>query len=410
MDPANVGAKGDQPWRPPTPVEAPTPVENNTTYDVEYDPASSNDTSSDEGGEASTDDAEDALPPPPPWPRLSTSPHYDVPRRVQPWSRLWLYLLSKRPLQAPARRQEPITLRTVLLLVQDIIDEEGLLDRQWPGLIRCNKALERILGQTLLTQKELEGLLLKHLTAEITTPEFAGDPMTKLDLGPIYEAPRRFLPDSRLRAYLVRKCCAYIPPTLEEPITLKQVILVLRNIIKSEGLYDKTNPTIIMCGPDLEQALDVKWIHMNQLPIRVMKQMTAELLPGMVDHEYHKKAVKRRGSVGQAPAPKKPELIPAEQRFAVTPKFRRVIHEVPGVPRNQVEFTYEELGQILTGYIARRKDKFFDPRNVEVAFIGDDPLGEAFGIQTIHQSQTGKYLQRQLIPDPNPGSGGGPRR
>ena len=44
------------------------------------------------------------------------------------------------------------------------------------------------------------------------------------------------------------------------------------------------------------------------------------------------------------------------------------------------------------------KKKFFDTRNIKLAMVQDDPLGEAFGVNAFHRCQVGNLLRNQLTP------------
>jgi hypothetical protein len=42
-------------------------------------------------------------------------------------------------------------------------------------------------------------------------------------------------------------------------------LLALKRIIANEKLYDPQNPTVVMCDESLEDALDVKAIHVSEI-------------------------------------------------------------------------------------------------------------------------------------------------
>ena len=44
-----------------------------------------------------------------------------------------------------------------------------------------------------------------------------------------------------------------------------QVLTVLKNVIRGEGQFDEKNPSIIMCSPDLEEALNMKALHVTEI-------------------------------------------------------------------------------------------------------------------------------------------------
>ena len=53
---------------------------------------------------------------------------------------------------------------------------------------------------------------------------------------------------------------------------------------------------------------------------------------------------------------------------------------------------------LLSKYILARKKEIFDPRNIKLALVGNDPLGDAFGVKAFHRCQVNNLLRSQLIP------------
>ena len=48
----------------------------------------------------------------------------------------------------------------------------------------------------------------------------------------------------------------------------------LKMIVRSEGLFDPQNPSIIMCDPSLEKALNMKDLHVIEVRDHILKQTT----------------------------------------------------------------------------------------------------------------------------------------
>jgi hypothetical protein len=44
-----------------------------------------------------------------------------------------------------------------------------------------------------------------------------------------------------------------------------QILLALKGVIADEQLFDPQNPTIIMCDGALEEALQVRALHISEL-------------------------------------------------------------------------------------------------------------------------------------------------
>lgn len=76
-----------------------------------------------------------------------------------------------------------------------------------------------------------------------------------------------------------------------------------------------------------------------------------------------------------------------EGRYWLKPLFLKVLRRVKGVNPQQVVFTYREVTSYLSQYILDNKDKFFDERNIRIANVSQDPLGEAFNVKVFHRSQ-----------------------
>ena len=54
---------------------------------------------------------------------------------------------------------------------------------------------------------------------------------------------------------------------------------------------------------------------------------------------------------------------------------------------SQTEFSYEEVTALLSKYILSRRHEIFDLRNIKLALVANDPLGDAFGVKAFHKIQ-----------------------
>jgi hypothetical protein len=86
-----------------------------------------------------------------------------------------------------------------------------------------------------------------------------------------YYATRRFTQNSRLHQYLADKCPNVIFETKKE-YNLFEVLTALRRVIANEQLFDPQNPTVVLCDLLLEDALDVKALHVTEIMDQVCKQ------------------------------------------------------------------------------------------------------------------------------------------
>merc|ERR1719233_138374 len=85
-------------------------------------------------------------------------------------------------------------------------------------------------------------------------------------------------------------------------------------------------------------------------------------------------------------------------KFTLKPKFLKVVQLVPGTDLKQTIFSYEEVTLLLSKYILSRKDDIWDPRNIKLALVANDPIGDAFGVKAFHRCQVNNLLRSQLIP------------
>jgi len=44
-----------------------------------------------------------------------------------------------------------------------------------------------------------------------------------------------------------------------------QILTALKTVIKNKELYDRRNPTVVVCDEALEEALDIKALHVSEI-------------------------------------------------------------------------------------------------------------------------------------------------
>ena len=85
-------------------------------------------------------------------------------------------------------------------------------------------------------------------------------------------------------------------------------------------------------------------------------------------------------------------------KFSCKPRFLAVLRTMPETDKNKLIFTYEEVTLLLSTYMLKHKNRFFDNRNIKLAMVKGDLLGEAFGVSAFHRCQVNNFLRDQLIP------------
>lgn len=249
----------------------------------------------------------------------------------------------------------------------------------------------------------------------------------------IYYTPRRFTQDSKLHEFLATNC----PDLVTQDnlnYNLFQVLTALKRVIATKQLYDPQNPTVVVCDHDLEEALDVKALHVSEIREQVCKQFVpvTPSVPGQEAPPVH-----------PSPQPTGPIILPScregalilpawaqrsanavvarnhtnnaapfniEGSYKVKPAFLKVLRTVDGVDQTQTIFPYREVANLLSKYIMKNKEKFFDLRNIRVALVEGDLLGKAFGVKVFARSQVTALMRAQLSPvdgpDPEPETDG----
>ena len=67
-------------------------------------------------------------------------------------------------------------------------------------------------------------------------------------------------PLSKLKNYMVSKTGLD-----KNHYSLQELLTVLKDIIRTEGMVDASNPTVTICSQDLEEALNVRTLYVNEI-------------------------------------------------------------------------------------------------------------------------------------------------
>jgi len=192
-------------------------------------------------------------------------------------------------------------------------------------------------------------------------------PSEKVANQAFYYATRRFMQNSRLHQYLADKCPNVIFETKKE-YNLFEVLTALRRVIANEQLFDPQNPTVVLCDLLLEDALDVKALHVTEIMDQVCKQFHPKFFHSsetqtatQMQTNYWNNEENRlnRSDTTLAddnistPSVHEPIVSPlwvpfnVKGTYFVKPAFLRVLHAVERVSQTQVVFPYKEVANIL---------------------------------------------------------------
>ena len=210
----------------------------------------------------------------------------------------------------------------------------------------------------------------------------------------------RFKPESKLKEYL------YIKTNIKRSYyMLVEILEDLKVIVRSEKLYDPKNPSIIMCDPDLEIALNMKDLHVTEVREQILKQLTL-LRQQSWRENFNAFISKSKSTSASSRPPAKTTNVPTtlvpdtEAKYIVKPSLMGLLRsECEEKDRTKAAFKFEEVVNLLFRYLNRRKDTLFDSRNIKVARVHLDPLGRVLGgIVRFHRCRAENLLKAQLSP------------
>ena len=200
---------------------------------------------------------------------------------------------------------------------------------------------------------------------------------------------------SALQQFLIRKSKNEI-----KAFTFQQILVLLKDIIKSEGLYDPRNLSIILCSEELEIVFNRKVIHLSELRELVLTQIVNTVEIALHKNRLHKHS-----------ATKLPKIIVnkvhsnqtrrffghPDTKFEVQPRFLSVLRSVKDADKTKTEFSINEIRQLLSEYIISKRETIVDQRNIKIAIVKGDPLGQAFKVTAFHRCQVMALIDQQLV-------------
>ena len=217
----------------------------------------------------------------------------------------------------------------------------------------------------------------------------------------MYYMPRRFEAHSKLQRYLAYNCPEFVT-IKKRDYNLYEILLALKKMIASKKMYDPQNPTVILCDEHLEDALNVKALHVSDVRDYIIRQLPLieeEEKTENCNCQYHGVPGSYRlpswGSAAATAVIARESITPnfdLEASYLVKPGLLKVLHAVQGVNPEQRVFRYRELSALLSAYILSKKDVLFDARNIKIAMVENDDLGKAFGVKAFARCQVTSLL------------------
>ena len=213
----------------------------------------------------------------------------------------------------------------------------------------------------------------------------------------------RFRDTSTLKNYIIHK-----RPTWNIIFLLKDLLLLVRDIIRDEGLFDNNNPAIIMCDTALEQALNMKALHVTQIRAIIVSNLLhvehRAVLPRMepippetFDTPTTSTAV-QLSTCSRKNKTNGSNTSRIGQLYVIKQRFYHLLATVPDFDRRITYFTYDQITTVFAKYMLRRLPDFLDRRNILTAIIKDDELRNVFGVNAFHRNQVNYYINQHITP------------
>ena len=203
--------------------------------------------------------------------------------------------------------------------------------------------------------------------------------------------PRKFVKNSKLHALLAKKYPQIINKK-NRKCTLSEALTTTRKLINDEKLYDQKNPTCIWCSKELAEALGMNGLHITELRDLILLQMEITdpcLLGSIVRLSQPEQPQQTCETMSQTEFDK-------NGTFSLQTRLEKVLQTIPEFPKKG-PYTYKEICSAVSEHILDHQETIFDKRNIKMAFLNNDPLGPALGVNLMHRSQVSKLIQRQLI-------------
>jgi hypothetical protein len=180
----------------------------------------------------------------------------------------------------------------------------------------------------------------------------------------------KFVPLSKLKKFLISK--TGVEKTY---YSLAEILIILKNVIRGEGMFDPANPSVILCSPNLEEALDMRALHVTEIRNLVLSHITKvpdQCIRKNVNQQIdnfkgEQIGASRTNLTNKAPKDLVPVPVPSRiirtanistaiftnknAKFTLKPLFLKVIQSVHGTNSEKTVYTYEEVTLLLSKYI-----------------------------------------------------------
>ena len=152
-----------------------------------------------------------------------------------------------------------------------------------------------------------------------------------------------------------------------------------------------------MTQEELSEAFGgMKGLHVTELPQMILNAMTnLEITENTLD-EIPESESEIMLEWLSASAQNTNET-PMESKFKIQNEILKEVLRKGGAGPNKKIFTYREITTMVSKYILDRKH-LIDPKNIKLALVENDLLGQAFGVKAFHRSQINRFLREGITP------------
>jgi hypothetical protein len=174
------------------------------------------------------------------------------------------------------------------------------------------------------------------------------------------------------------------PATKREASPSEAAEISNRILLKTTFKFKRQAPLQQFIFQKLEQALDQKACHVSEILPLVLCQLV----------KLANQSPRERSPLGSPVRTVRSASITTSVhtnknvKYHLKPLFLNALHSIKDADRGKVVYSYEEVTIMLSQYILSKRDTLFDPRNLKLALVENDPLGRAFGSKHFTDSRS----------------------
>ena len=200
----------------------------------------------------------------------------------------------------------------------------------------------------------------------------------------------KFKPNCKLKAFISKYC----DPELEN-FTLMEITNKLHDIIRRQQMLDANNKSIIVCTPELEDVLNMSGLHTLELLSAVTEHVKkATFLSSYEDFVCIQQGIQKDLFTTTNQKENYESNTTKQQKlYHVDDNLYKIISEDSVRP-----VKLEDLLELVSSYIHDSTTIEIDSRNMKIAYIGNDPLGQILQMKVFHSSQIQYILSHFVTP------------